>query len=99
MLNITKKIEGKNLTFTLDGRLDTITAPQFETELKGSIDGVVLLVLDFEKLEYISSVGLRILLYAQKIMNVQGEMKILHVNKAVMEIFDMTGFTEVLTIE
>ncbi len=99
MLKITKKIEDKALKFELDGRLDTITAPQLETEIKESIDGVVSLVLDFEKLEYISSAGLRVLLSAQKIMSVQGEMKITHVNQAVMEIFEITGFAEILTIE
>lgn len=99
MLKITKKIEDKALKFELDGRLDTITAPQLETEIKESIDGVVSLILDFEKLEYISSAGLRVLLSAQKIMSVQGEMKITHVNQAVMEIFEITGFAEILTIE
>ena len=99
MLKITKKIEDKALTFALDGRLDTITAPQLETEIKESIDGVVLLVLDFEKLEYISSAGLRVLLSAQKVMNVQGKMKIMHVNQAVMDIFEITGFVDIFTIE
>ena len=99
MLNITKKVEDGTLTFALDGRLDTITAPQLEKEIKESINGVVSLVLDFEKLEYVSSAGLRVLLSAQKIMNVQGEMKITHVCQAVMDILDVTGFSDVLTIE
>ena len=99
MLEITKKVEDKVLTVVLNGRLDTITAPQLETEIKESIDGIVSLRLDFEKLEYISSAGLRVLLSAQKIMNVQGQMKIMHVQQAVMEIFEVTGFSEVLTIE
>lgn len=99
MLKITKKIEDNAITFALDGRLDTITAPQLETEIKESIDGAFSLVLDFEQLEYISSAGLRVLLSAQKIMNVQGEMKITHVNEAVMDVFEVTGFTDVLTIE
>ena len=99
MLKITKKVEDKVLTFALDGRLDTITAPQLETEIKDSINGVDLLILDLEKLEYISSAGLRVLLSAQKIMNVQGDMKVIHVNQAVMEIFEVTGFSDVLTIE
>ena len=99
MLNITKKVEDGTLTFALDGRLDTITAPQLETDIKSSIDGVVSLILDFEKLEYISSAGLRVVLSAQKIMNVQGEMKITHVCQAVMDILDVTGFSDVLTIE
>lgn len=99
MLNITKKVENETLVFALDGRLDTITAPQLETEIKSAIGGVVSLVLDFEKLEYISSAGLRVLLSAQKIMNVQGKMKITHVNQAVLEILEVTGFSDVLTIE
>ena len=98
MFNITKKLEDKNLTFALDGRLDTITAPQLETEIRESIKGVVSLTFDFDKLEYISSAGLRVLLSAQKIMNLQGEMKITHANQAVMDIFEVTGFSDILTI-
>ena len=91
MLNINKKV--------LEGRLDTITSPDLETELKNSLDGVTELVMDFEKLEYISSAGLRVLLSAQKTMNSQGSMKVIHVNETVMEIFEVTGFVDVLTIE
>ena len=98
MLTISKKVEDKAVTFVLDGRLDTITAPQLETEIKESIDGIVSLILDFEKLEYISSAGLRILLAAQKIMNVQGKMLLKHVNQSVMDIFEVTGFADILTI-
>lgn len=87
------------LLITLEGRLDTTTAPQLEAELKGSIDGIEKLVLDFEKLEYISSAGLRVLLSAQKVMNKQGEMKIRHVNETIMEIFEVTGFVDILSIE
>jgi len=99
MLNIEKKTEGKTLTVTLEGRLDTTTAPQLETELKSAMTGVEELVMDFEKLEYISSAGLRVLLSAQKIMNKQGSMKIIHVNAVINEIFEVTGFSDILTIE
>jgi len=99
MLNIVKKAENNGLTVTLEGRLDTTTAPQLETELMGSLEGITSLVLDFEKLEYISSAGLRVLLAAQKVMMKQGEMKVIHVNEVVMEVFEVTGFTDTLTIE
>ncbi|MBQ9031311.1 MAG: STAS domain-containing protein [Parasporobacterium sp.] len=86
------------LTLALEGRLDTTTAPELEDELKTSLDGVTSLTFDFEKLEYISSAGLRVLLAAQKTMNQQGEMKVTHVNETIMEIFEVTGFTDILTI-
>ena len=99
MLNINKKLEDKTLTVTLEGRLDTTTAPQLETELKSDLPDVTSLVMDFEKLEYISSAGLRVLLSAQKIMNKQGEMKLIHVNDVINEIFEVTGFRDILNIE
>lgn len=99
MLNINKKSENGALTVALEGRLDTTSAPQLEGELKGALDGVTSLVLDLEGLEYISSAGLRVLLSAQKLMNKQGEMTITHVNDVIMEIFDVTGFTDILTIK
>ena len=99
MLNIVKKAENNGLTVTLEGRLDTTTAPQLETELMGSLEGVTSLVLDFKKLEYISSAGLRVLLAAQKVMMKQGEMKVIHVNEVVMEVFEVTGFSDILNIE
>ena len=99
MLNIEKKLDGKTLTVTLEGRLDTTTAPQLETELKAALDGADSLILDFEKLEYISSAGLRVLLSAQKMMSKKGGMKILHVSDVIMEIFEVTGFIDILTIE
>ena len=99
MLNIEKTIEDKRLVIALAGRLDTSTAPQLETELKDCLDGVEALTLDFENLDYISSAGLRVLLSAQKTMNRQGEMKVIHVNETIGEIFEITGFTDVLTIE
>ena len=99
MLNINKKAENGALTVALEGCLDTTSAPQLEGELKGALDGVKSLVLDLEGLEYISSAGLRVLLSAQKLMNKQGEMTITHVNDVIMEIFDVTGFTDILTIK
>ena len=98
MLTINKTIEGSKAGFTLEGRLDTVTAPDLEKELRDILDGLTELTLDLEKLEYISSAGLRVLLTAQKAMNPQGEMKITHVNSTIMEIFEVTGFTEILTI-
>ena len=99
MLKTEKKIDNKLVTFTLEGRLDTITAPQLETEIKEAISGAESLVLDLKNLDYISSAGLRVILSAQKIMNVQGKMKIINVQPAVMEVFEVTGFLDILTIE
>lgn len=98
MLNIEKHIENGTVNLALEGRLDTITAPELEAEMKTALDGAKELVLDFEKLVYISSAGLRVLLSAQKVMARQGEMRITHVNETVMEIFEVTGFSEILTI-
>ena len=99
MLNITKNINETELTVALTGRLDTTTAPELEKELKASLDGVTTLVIDMTALDYISSAGLRVLLSAQKIMNKQGEMKVVHVGETIMEIFEVTGFSDILTIE
>ncbi|MBQ6927758.1 MAG: STAS domain-containing protein [Oscillospiraceae bacterium] len=99
MLNIIKNLDNKTLNIALEGRLDTTTAPQLEAELKSELPNVTLLVMDFEKLEYISSAGLRVLLSAQKIMNKQGEMKIIHVSDVINEIFEVTGFSDILNIE
>ncbi len=99
MLTITKKKDGDALVVYLQGRLETTTAPQFSAELKDALDGVVSLTLDMEKLDYISSAGLRVLLTVQKRMNVQGTMKILHINETVQEIFEITGFSEIFTVE
>ena len=99
MLSIHKNVENSAASFVLEGRLDTVTAPELEQSIKESIDGITDLMMDFEKLEYISSAGLRVLLSTQKIMNRQGTMKIVHVNETVMEIFEVTGFTDILTIE
>ena len=99
MLNITKKVENTSLTIGLSGKLDTVTSPQLETEIKESINGITLLTFDLAELEYVSSAGLRVLLSAQKIMNAQGKMVVKNVAEAVMEIFDVTGFSDILTIE
>ncbi|MBR1597712.1 MAG: STAS domain-containing protein [Lachnospiraceae bacterium] len=99
MLNIEKRTEGTNLTVALDGRLDTISAPQLEGELRSTVDGITKLTLDLKGLEYISSAGLRVLLSAQKVMNKQGEMTITNANDEVMEIFEVTGFIDILNIE
>ena len=98
MLNINKAIENGTAAFSLEGRLDTVSAPELEAELKDALDGVSELTLDLEKLEYISSAGLRVLLAAQKEMNKRGAMKIAHVGETIMEIFEVTGFSEILTI-
>ena len=98
-MTIDCNVQGKSLTLTVEGRLDTTTAPQLESELKKSLGGIEELTLDFEKLEYISSAGLRVLLSAQKVMNRQGTMVIRHVNESVMEVFEVTGFSDILTVE
>lgn len=98
MLNIKKEEKNNGLFVALEGRLDTTTAPALEEELKSELDGVSELTLDMEKLEYISSAGLRVLLSAQKIMNKQGSMKLTNVGEVIMEIFEVTGFSDILTI-
>ena len=98
-MTIEKNLNGTELTITIAGRLDTTTAPQLEAEFKQNINGVEKLVLDFAALEYLSSAGLRVLLSAQKAMNKQGEMIIKNVNDTINEIFEVTGFIDILTIE
>ena len=98
-MTIEKHRDGSALTLAPEGRLDTITSPELEKALKESLDGVSELTLDFEKLDYISSAGLRVLLAAQKIMNSQGEMRIANVNEIIREVFDVTGFSDILSIE
>ena len=94
-----KNKEGSSLDIKVSGRLDTTTAPQLDEEINSSIEGVDDLKLDFADLEYISSAGLRVLLATQKIMNKQGSMKVVSVSEPVMEVFEITGFSEILTIE
>lgn len=98
-MTINRVREGDALTVALEGRLDTTTAPQLEAELKQSLDGVTALALDMEKLDYLSSAGLRVLLAAQKQMNKQGTMVIRNVNETIMEVFEVTGFIDILTVE
>ena len=98
-MTINKNQEGSKLTIALDGRLDTSTAPQLEAELKGALGGIEKLVFDLSKLAYVSSAGLRVLLSAQKVMNKQGEMTVRGVNDDLMEIFEVTGFVDILNIE
>ena len=99
-MEINKKAEGSNLEIALSGRLDTTTAPEFEKSLKESLNGVTDLTINFEGLDYISSAGLRVLLSAQKMMNASGgKMKVIGANDIVKEIFDVTGFSDILTIE
>ena len=98
-MTIEKNLNGNTLTITLAGRLDTTTAPELEAEVKQNLEGIEKLILDFTALEYLSSAGLRVLLAAQKIMNKQGEMIIKNVNETVNEIFEVTGFSDILTIE
>lgn len=98
-MNIVKQAEGSKLTVALEGRLDTVTAPQLEGELRTAVDGVNELVFDMSALDYVSSAGLRVLLSAQKVMNRQGSMVIRGVKPEIMEIFEVTGFVDILNIE
>lgn len=98
-MTIDKQLNGSELTLALNGRLDTTTAPELEAVIKESIAGVTNLVMDFAELEYLSSAGLRVILSAQKTMNKQGEMVIRNVNETINEVFEITGFIDILTIE
>jgi len=98
-MKINKNLNGTNLEIALEGRLDTTTAPELENELKDSMDAANELTLDFGKLDYISSAGLRVLLSAHKAMSGKGGMKVTNVNEIVNEVFDVTGFADILTIE
>lgn len=98
-MEITKTLDGSTLTIVVSGRLNTSTAPELESELKASINGVTELIIDFENLDYISSAGLRVVLTAQKVMNRQGSMVVRNVKPEILEVFEMTGFIDFLTIE
>ncbi|MCI9422285.1 MAG: STAS domain-containing protein [Dorea sp.] len=98
-MNITENLNGNQLCLSLEGRLDTTTAPELEKVTKSRLDGVTELVIDMKGLDYLSSAGLRVLLGAQKTMNKQGSMKVTNVNETIMEIFEVTGFGDILTIE
>ena len=99
MLNIQKTMENRVAFLFLEGRLDTVTAPELEKTMQELLPGLKELTLDFSKLDYISSAGLRVLLSAQKAMNKQGSMTVTNVNETIMEIFEVTGFTEILSFE
>ena len=98
-MTINKNLNGTTLEVALEGRLDTMTAPELEAALNESLNGAESLVLDFSKLEYISSAGLRVLLSAHKAMSGKGGMKVTNVNEIVREVFEVTGFADILTIE
>ena len=98
-MTIEKKVNGNALEIALEGRLDTMTAPELEAELNQSLGSADSLTLDFSKLEYISSAGLRVLLSAHKVMSAKGGMKVTNVNEIVQEVFEVTGFADILNIE
>ena len=98
-MTITKTQNGNALEIALEGRLDTMTSPELEAELNDSLKNADSLVLNFSKLDYISSAGLRVLLSAHKAMSTKGGMKVINVNEIVREVFDVTGFADMLTIE
>ena len=98
-MTITKNLNGTALEIALEGRLDTMTAPELEAELNKELGGADSLTLDFSKLDYISSAGLRVLLSAHKAMSAKGGMKVTNASEIVKEVFDVTGFADILTIE
>lgn len=98
-MTINKEINGENAVLAVEGRLDTITAPELEKEVNGLEDSVRNLVIDFTDVEYVSSAGLRVLLFAQKKMSKVGSLKLTNVKDAVMEVFEITGFADILVIE
>ena len=98
-MEIKKTQNGTELILAVSGRLDTNTSRQLEAELRGSVSGIASLVFDFAELEYISSAGLRVLVDAQTVMNDQGTMVIRNSNQSVMDVFEITGFTDIFTIE
>ena len=98
-MTIEKTVTGASVALNIIGRLDTTTAPELEATIDGCAAGITELVLDCSALEYVSSAGLRVILKAQKLMNAQGAMKLTNVNESIMEVFDITGFADILTIE
>lgn len=98
-MTINKQIEGQEAVIALEGRLDTVTAPDLEKELQEILPNITKLVFDFANLEYLSSAGLRVLLNTQKIISKVGKMIVKNVNDTIMDVFDMTGFSSILTIE
>lgn len=98
-MTLNKSVNGTELTIAIEGRLDTNTSPQLDAELKQSLDGITALIFDLKDMAYISSAGLRVLLTAQKLMNKQGKLTVKNANEDVMEIFEVTGFNDILNIE
>ena len=98
-MNIKRKKDNSNLVVTVSGRIDTATAPVFEEDVKPHLDGITELILDFKEVNYVSSAGLRVLLTLQKKMSAQGEMKLINVSEAVSDVFEVTGFDEILNFE
>ena len=98
-MNIKKKKDGNTAIFAISGRIDTATAPEVDVFVNKNLDGVQNLILDFKEVNYVSSAGLRVLLSLQKKMMVKGEMKLINVNDAVSDVFEVTGFDEILTFE
>ena len=98
-MKITKTQQGNALKISLEGRLDTVSAPELQKELKAALDGIDSLELDFEKLDYVSSAGLRVLVSAHKSLLGKGSMKITHANVVVREVFDVTGLMDILSVE
>ncbi|MBR5363352.1 MAG: STAS domain-containing protein [Oscillospiraceae bacterium] len=98
-MNITQKATGEQLILEIEGRIDTKTAPSLETVIQTALEGIRSLVIDLAETVYISSAGLRVILMAQKQMNRQGDMKVIHVSSDLMDIFEVTGFADILTIE
>ena len=98
-MTIEKQVTGSAMTIKVIGRLDSVTSPQLEEVTKNELEGITDLTFDFSELEYISSAGLRVILISQKTMNVQGKMKVTGINQEVRDIFEVTGFAEILTIE
>lgn len=98
-MEIKKTVDGKTLTLDINGRLDTLTSPALQNEINSSIEGIEHLVLDFKNVAYISSAGLRVVLSAQKEMNKRGDMIVANCKEEVLEVFNMTGFSEILNIQ
>ena len=98
-MNITRQQNGTTLEIAVEGRLDTLTAPELEAELKACLDSTDRLILDFSKLEYISSAGLRVLFGAHQIMSARNGMKVTHANEIIQEVFEITGLADILTVE
>ena len=98
-MTIEKNFSNNVTTIKINGRLDTTTAPELESVIDECVEGTQELLMDFSDLEYVSSAGLRVILKAQKLMNARGSMKLVNVNETIMEVFDITGFADILTIE